>query len=184
MGIGSRSPDHQLEDSTPEHHKLDDAELHVRDMNDFLSNRFDNIDPQLASSSIDGFQPSYPFNPDFQLIDTQLASLAPNGMQPYDPHLTFSNPPLTSSSHIHLRSYDPHPPMDHWTNKALLSTLQAWQDMIYSGQERYALEHTDFQEIMEELVTRNILSVDWRWTVDIEEVDLALTRAMVEGLGD
>ena len=62
------------------------------------------------------------------------------------------------------------------------STSGTWQDVIYDWEEKCALEHPQFQEMMEELVKRAIMSVNWKWTVDIEDTNLALTRAVVEGL--
>ena len=67
--------------------------------------------------------------------------------------------------------------MERWTNQALLSMLQAWQDVIDSGAEESTLSHPLFQEVTKKLIEREIMSVSWRWAVDIEEVDMAMTRA-------
>lgn len=176
--------DLQMEGLRPE-----DYELHFDSL--------DNLDPPLASASPDDLQP---FHSDLHEIHPQLAYLPPNGVQPYDPESTpsssngvqpngaqingvqASHPQPTFLSPNGLEPYDPYLRMEVLNNQALFSMFQAWQDVIFSGEIRYTVEHPHFQELMKELVKREMVNVSWKWTVDIERVDMTLTRAMVEGL--
>ena len=71
--------------------------------------------------------------------------------------------------------------MDVLTNGALLSMFEAWEGNIRDGRERYALEHPQFQELMAELVERNILSAEWEWIVIVEQLDMEFVRLVAEG---
>ena len=144
------------QDLLPEYYELENTQYHGPEMDSFLYDSFASLDQQLVSAPQGSLQPSHS---ELQQINPPLVNLIHNGLQPYNVQ----------------------PPMEHWTNRELLSMLRDWQDFIYSGEERCALEHPDFQEVMAELIRRNIVSVTWRWTVNIEEVDMALTRAVVEG---
>lgn len=166
-----------LQDLLPEEYELEDAQYDGLEMGNFLPDSFA-LDPQRVSVPPGGLPP---FHPDLQQIDPHSVNLIPNGLQPYERLFTYPNPPLTSPSQIDLQQYNPQPPIEHWTNHALLSILQDWQGVIYSGGEQYSLEHPDFQELIEELIERDLLNADWRWTVNIEEVNMAFSRAVVEG---
>ncbi len=72
--------------------------------------------------------------------------------------------------------------MDTQTNELLLSMLQDWQNIIHDGGQQYTLSHPRFHELMNELVSRDLMSAEWTWTVDVEEFDMAWTRVAVEGL--
>lgn len=148
-------------------------------MDSFLSDRFNNLNPQPASATLQGLQPSLP---DIQQINPQIAAPPFSGVPSYNVYLNPDPQPISSSSNG-LEPYDPHLRLDLLTNQTLLSMVQAWQEVIYCGEERYTLEHPHFQDLMKELVKRDMVSVSWKWTVDIADVDMALTRAMVEGLG-
>ena len=80
----------------------------------------------------------------------------------------------------YLNASDPPIRLDVLTNKTLLSMLQAWQDVIDEKRMQYALEHPRFQELMTELLERDVISADWKWALDVEEVDMAFTRVVVE----
>lgn len=148
-------------------------------MDFFLSDRFKNLNPQQASATLQGLQPSLP---DIQQINPQIAAPSFSGVPSYNAHLKNPDPQPISSSSNGLEPYDLHLRLDLLTNQALLSMVQAWQEVIYCGEERYTLEHPHFQGLMKELVKRDMVSVSWNWTVDIADVDMALTRATVEGL--
>lgn len=175
------SQNFQMEDLGPKDYELDDVESNGPGMDDTLSD----YDPQLASVSPDGLQP---YHPDHQQVDLKLASPSPNSVQPSDRQSTSSSPSgvqpydpqPTPSSPNGMNPYNPHFRMDVLTNEALLSMFHAWQDAIHYGEGRYTVEHPHFQEMMKELVKRDMMSVSWKWTVDIEKVDMAWTRAMVE----
>lgn len=106
-------------------------------------------------------------------------------IQPQRATIHLSPYPLPNySSQDSFEPCSPHLTMERWTNQALPSMLQAWQDVIDSGAEQSTLSHPLFQEVTKELIEREIMSVSWRWTVDIDEVDMAMTRAMVEHLAE
>ena len=149
-------------------------------MDSFLSDHFNNLNPQPASATLEGLQPSLP---DIQQINPQIVALPFNDLPSYNTHLNNPKPQPIQSPSNGMEPYDPHLRLDLLTNQALLSMVQAWQEVIYCGEERYTLEHPHFQNLMAELVKRDMVSVCWIWTVDIAEVDMALTRAMMEGLG-
>ncbi|CAD6568604.1 MAG: hypothetical protein ASARMPREDX12_001594 [Alectoria sarmentosa] len=170
----------QMEDSWPEDYRFEDIESGGLGMDSLLSDRFNKLNPQPASATLQGLQPSLPY---IQQINPQIAAPPFSGVPSYNAHLNTPNlQPIPSSSNG-MEPYDPHLRLDLLTNQALLSMVQAWQEVIYCGEERYTLEHPHFQDLMKELVKRDMVSVSWKWTVDIAEVDMALTRAMVEGLG-
>lgn len=60
--------------------------------------------------------------------------------------------------------------------------VQDWQHLIDCGDEGFALESPGFHELMNELVERGLMSVDWRWAVDVDRVDMGYARVMGEGL--
>lgn len=142
-----------MEDPPPEDDELNDVEFATS-----LSDSFDgNLDPQLACVPPD---PLHPFHPHLQRIDFQLPSPPLSGMRPSDSHtknLDFQ-PSLPSPNG--LEPYDPCLRMDVLTNKALLSMVQAWQEVIHYGEERYTLQHPHFQHVMNELVKRDMMSVN------------------------
>lgn len=85
----------------------------------------------------------------------------------------------TSSSPTALTPYDPYLRMDILTNEALLSMVQAWQDIMQYAGRCYSAEHPHFQRTMEELCRRGLVGTDWTRSMDLERVNLALTRVVV-----
>ena len=158
-----------LQDLLPQEHELEDAQYGGPEMDSFL--------PKIFAPP--GGLPL--LHDDLQQIDPSFVNLVPNAVQPYDAYMTPHTSQPNSSFQTGLGPYDSQSPMEHWTNHGLLSMLQDWQDVIYSGEEEYAVEHPDFEGLMEKLIKRDLVSMDWRWTVNIEDVDMAFTRAAVEG---
>ena len=142
----------------------------------FPTDSFDNLDPQPTTSPPGDL---HPYNP-----NPQLPSQALTSVQSYNPHLLSANLLPNKSSQNSSKPYGSDLAMERWTNQALFSMLQAWQDVIDSGAEQSTLSHPLFQEVTKELIEREIMSANWRWTVDIEEVDMTMTRAMVEDLAE
>lgn len=165
-----------LQDLLTGEYELEDAQYDGPEMDSFLPNVFA-VDPQRVSAPPGGLPQ---FHPGLQQIDPSLVNLVPNAVQPYDPYTIHPTSQPNFSLQAGMGPYNLQPPMEHWTNHALLSTLQGWQDMIDSGDEQYAQEHPDFQELMEELIKRDLVTLDWRWTVNIEDVNMNLTRAVAE----
>ena len=84
-----------------------------------------------------------------------------------------------SSSPAALTPYDPYLRMDILTNEALLSMVQAWQDVMQYGGGSYTVGHPHFQRIMEELCRRGLMDRNWTWNLDLERVNMALRRVVV-----
>lgn len=168
-GIVSRSSDFQQRDFPPEDHELDNAESDMPDAGTPPTERFNNLDPQPMPSPPGGLHPYHP--------KPQLPGLTLTSAQPYNPHLLSPNPLPNYTSQNSFEPYGPHLAMERWTNQALFSMLEAWQDVIDSGVEQSTLSHPLFQEVTKELIERGIMSVSWRWAVNIEEVDMDTTRA-------
>lgn len=171
-----------MEGLRPKDYEFDETEFDIQGTDAFFPDRVHDLEPLLSPARLSGSQPSLhdlqnidPQLINLQNIDPQLISLPSNGVQPYEHQV-----PCSSSNG--LEPFDPHLPMDVLTNQALLSMVRAWQDVIYYGEEWYTLEHPHFQAVMKELVKRDMMSVSWEWTVDVGEVDMDLTRAMVQGL--
>ena len=73
--------------------------------------------------------------------------------------------------------------MDVLTNEDLLWMVEAWKCTIQDRGERYAVEHPCFEGLMTELVERNMMSEEWEWIVDVEELDMEFVRVVIEGQG-
>ena len=104
-----------------------------------------------------------------------------NNAYPFDPEIDESHCPLNDGPRAALELCILHMRLDVLANQTLFSMVQAWQDVIYNGQERYVREHPVFRELMGEMVERGLMNVDWEWSVDIEKVDMAFARVRVEG---
>ena len=174
--IGSGSQDIQCQGLQPKDYERNNARVHVTGQQKTLPDRFDNSHPHAVPAlSDDGLQP---YDPDLPQIHPQLTNQNPSSLHLYDPQLEHRNPelkcPYLNASDLHIR-------VDILTNKTLLTVLQAWQDVIYDRGMEYALQHLRFQELMKELVERDVVSADWRWTADAEEVDMAFARVVDEG---
>ena len=125
----------------PEEYELDDAQHDGPEIDSFLPKIFA-LDTQRVSAHPGGLPP---FHPTHQRIDPHMINLIPNAVQPCDPYMIPHTSQPNSSSQIDFQPYDPHLLLEYWTNNALLSMLQNWQDVICSGEEQYALEHPNFQ---------------------------------------
>ena len=170
LDIGSGSQEIQCEGLQPRDYELNNGNIHVRGQQKSLPDRFDNRHPQpISALSDDGLQL---YHPDIPQIDH------PSSVHLYDPHPEYLNPELKCP---YLNASEPRIRVDVLTNKTLLSMLQAWQDLIYDRGMEYTLQHPRFQELMKELVERNVISADWTWTVDVEEVDMAFARVVDAG---
>ena len=71
--------------------------------------------------------------------------------------------------------------MDLLTNQTLLTMVQSWQD-VHSGKARYGPEYPPLEEVMKELIKRDMASASWRWTVNLEDVDMAWTRTRLKNV--
>lgn len=149
-------------------------------MEDTLSEGFDNRHQQLDSPLQDGLQS---YHPDLQHIEPQLAGLISDSVKwLYDHHPINIDAQLRYFSETATEPYKPDFRIDVLPNQTLLLMVQDWQDFIDCGDEGYALESPGFHELVNELVERGLMSVDWRWAVDVDSIDMGYARAMGEGL--
>ena len=169
------------DDLKPGNHELESAKIDGVGVENLLLDDLDHQHPQPAFGLEDSLQQYYP---DIQQIDSQSASLDLNNMQFYDYDLTTLDPRLNYSSASASKSYVPYLGMDTLTNEVLLSMVQNWQDLVDEGGVPHALNHPQFLELMGELVERGVISVDWKWNVNVEEVDLGFVRVVVGGWGN
>lgn len=169
--------DLKLEGLDPEGYEVDSFAFDSHAMENFVSYNSDGRHQQLASAPSSDWQP---YHPDLQPANPRFPSPPISGLQPYDSDLETLDPQLIPSSSNGLEPYDLDPQLDLLTNQELLSLVQGWQDVINSGEEQYALEHPHFQSMMDELMQRGMMSASWRWTVNIEDVDMAWTRTRLE----
>ena len=93
-------------------------------------------------------------------VDAQLGVLSPKASGPWEPNFR----------------------LDVLANQVLFAMVQGWQELIDCGGEGYALENPRFHELMDELVERGLMSADWKWTVDVEDVDMGFARVVIEHL--
>lgn len=52
--------------------------------------------------------------------------------------------------------------------------VQEWQEVIYHGEEAYAMRQIHFQYAMKEMKYRSMLDANWTWIVNVERVEMAL----------
>ena len=155
--IGSASQGPQPEDlHSDDHYDLDSTELDVLGLEDTFPSDHSANRPHMSDPNA-------------------------NNVYPSDPEIDKSESPLNDSPKDALE-YDLHMRIDVLANQTLFLMVQAWQDVIYSGQERYVREHPVFRKLMGEMVERGLMNVDWEWSVDIEKVDMAFARVRVENL--
>ena len=112
----------------------------------------------------------------YQLEESQSVSSPSDQFEPHDTPFGYLDPHFASSSWNSLHLYDQSIRMDTLTNEALLLMVHEWQQVIYYGEEHYAVHHPHFQHTMKELENRGLLDANWTWLVDVEEVDMVLTR--------
>lgn len=151
-------------------------------MDNFLFNSYNNPDSQLASVPPNGLG-SFPPNP--QQIETESASPPPNVSQQYDPYSTDLGPQPSHSPPNTSNPYDPHLETGSYTTQGLFSILEVWQDIICADgavAEPIVLEDPHFQQLMKELIRRRLVTLDWKWIVNVESVDWAYIRADDQGL--
>ena len=91
-------------------------------------------------------------------LDPQLETLFPNGILEQE---DASCPILASLS-----------------NNMLLSIVRTWQDLIHDGEIEDALSQPLFLELMGELVERGVVGTDWRWKIDVRDVDPGFVRVV------
>ena len=136
-------------------------------------------------------QQDHPDLLDPQLIDPQLANLDPNNapllhhhhhhhhhyhhqhsdFNALDPHLQNLFP-----NGILEQAESPYPGVASLSNQMLLSFVRMWQNLIYERNIENAMEQPVFLELMGELVERGVVSREWRWKVDVGNVDLEFVR--------
>lgn len=66
--------------------------------------------------------------------------------------------------------------MGNSSNATLLDMLQAWQDVVASGQETDARNDPGFQDVMIELEERQLIDGNWTWTVSDDQIDKSYVR--------
>ncbi len=146
-------------------------------MDNFLFNSYNNPVPPNGLGS---------FPPNTQQIETELASPPPKVSQQYDPYLTDLEPQPSLSALNTSNSYDPDLEMGSYTAQGLFSILEVWQDIICADgavAEPIVLKDPKFQQLMKELIRRHLIGLDWKWIVNVENVDWAYIRADDQDLG-
>lgn len=116
--------------------------------------------------SLDGYHRNEP----------QSVSSASDGVECYDADLQYLDPQLASCSTSSGQRYGSNVRMDRLSNEALLLMVHEWQEVVYDGEEAYAMRHPHFQQTMKELEYRGLLDASWTWIVDFDTVDMAFTR--------
>ena len=56
--------------------------------------------------------------------------------------------------------------------------VQDWQDVIDIEGNQNVLDHPQFLELMDELVRRCVISGDWRWNVNVEDLEMGFSRVV------
>ena len=64
------------------------------------------------------------------------------------------------------------------SNNTLLWIVRPGQDLIEEGEIEEALSQPLFLELMGELVERGVVSTDWRWKIDVMDVDPGFVRVV------
>ena len=59
---------------------------------------------------------------------------------------------------------------------SLVSLLQEWQELIFDGQEAFAMTHIQIHDILDELKERDLIDECWKWTMGFDEMDRDFTR--------
>lgn len=149
-------------------------------LEDTFPGGFDNGDQQLESALGEWLQR---YRPEPHQSDSQLDGLESSSVQRlFDHHPgNFDTQPIYMSPNARI-PYEPALRMDVLSNRTLISMVQDWQDLIDRGDDGFALQSPQFHELMSELVGRGLLSVDWRWAVDVDSIDMGYAGVMGEGL--
>ncbi|CAD6592728.1 MAG: hypothetical protein ASARMPREDX12_006420 [Alectoria sarmentosa] len=102
--------------------------------------------------------PASPFSASLEQHDPATSVLGSLSLSP-----SISDIRSVSSTPTACTPYDPYLRMDILTNEALLSMVQAWQDVMQCGWGSYTVGHPHFQRIMEELCRRGLRDRNWTW---------------------
>ena len=165
----------EVEDSPPQldRDRLDNADPVMTGVEGFLSDSFEIRQPDATFPFQDGWRQ---YHQDFRQINPHSTSQSLNPTHLHNHHNP--DPQLPYWSSFGVEQQDPCPELSTSTNRTLLSMVQDWQDAIDIEGSQNVLDHPQFLELMDELVRRCVISGDWRWNVNVADLEMGFSRVV------